>query len=349
MGASYQGAFIEHAWKWLIQNHPHDSICGCSLDRVHEDMITRFNWCFDNASDVASYSCAAILSGINKEKLLDEIKQRINVTKGKTDVQLIGVFNSNPFTGPFIVEGYVPLLDKHTYQMYDWDGNEINSMYIEYIPDYRQNIEEGEYIYKQFLNHFVLGKLTAKLEQIPACGYKIYYIVGEENKPEVNLPQPWVPQPISTENYIVSFNTNGSINVEDLKTQHVYQNLNILEDGADDGDEYDYGPLPNDVPRYTAQSQAIYTILTKNDLFTEIQADLEFEIPFELLGDADSVRTRSAQTTILQPKIRYRIYKTYPRIDVKLTVTNKAKVIDFGLYFLRTLKQRIPMPMITSW
>ncbi len=103
------------------------------------------------------------------------------------------------------------------------------------------------------------------------------------------------------------------------------------------------------MPRYTAQSQAIYTILTKNDLFTEIQADLEFEIPFELLGDADSVRTRSAQTTILQPKIRYRIYKTYPRIDVKLTVTNKAKVIDFGPYFLRTLKQRIPMPMITSW
>ncbi len=25
-----------------MQNHPHDSICGCSVDDVHREMVTRF-------------------------------------------------------------------------------------------------------------------------------------------------------------------------------------------------------------------------------------------------------------------------------------------------------------------
>ena len=36
-------SFRQTAWKHLLQNHPHDSICGCSIDRVHEDMAFRFS------------------------------------------------------------------------------------------------------------------------------------------------------------------------------------------------------------------------------------------------------------------------------------------------------------------
>ncbi len=30
------------AWQYLLRNHPHDSICGCSIDAVHQDMLYRF-------------------------------------------------------------------------------------------------------------------------------------------------------------------------------------------------------------------------------------------------------------------------------------------------------------------
>jgi alpha-mannosidase len=30
------------AWKYLLQNQPHDSICGCSVDAVHDEMKTRY-------------------------------------------------------------------------------------------------------------------------------------------------------------------------------------------------------------------------------------------------------------------------------------------------------------------
>jgi alpha-mannosidase len=34
---------IRQAWRLLMENHPHDSICGCSIDQVHEEMRPRFD------------------------------------------------------------------------------------------------------------------------------------------------------------------------------------------------------------------------------------------------------------------------------------------------------------------
>jgi alpha-mannosidase len=34
---------IAQAWRLLMENHPHDSICGCSIDQVHDEMKVRFD------------------------------------------------------------------------------------------------------------------------------------------------------------------------------------------------------------------------------------------------------------------------------------------------------------------
>lgn len=41
-GAPYPTDELRYAWKLLMQNHPHDSICGCSIDQVHREMMPRF-------------------------------------------------------------------------------------------------------------------------------------------------------------------------------------------------------------------------------------------------------------------------------------------------------------------
>ena len=37
------GPIIRHAWRLVMENHPHDSICGCSIDQVHDEMKPRFD------------------------------------------------------------------------------------------------------------------------------------------------------------------------------------------------------------------------------------------------------------------------------------------------------------------
>lgn len=42
LGVDPDPGMIDHAWRLALENHPHDSICGCSVDRVHDQMRERF-------------------------------------------------------------------------------------------------------------------------------------------------------------------------------------------------------------------------------------------------------------------------------------------------------------------
>ena len=42
LGGEFDAGLLELAWRIALENHPHDSICGCSIDRVHAQMESRF-------------------------------------------------------------------------------------------------------------------------------------------------------------------------------------------------------------------------------------------------------------------------------------------------------------------
>jgi hypothetical protein len=42
LGGDGDPAILTHAWRIALENHPHDSICGCSVDAVHDQMDSRF-------------------------------------------------------------------------------------------------------------------------------------------------------------------------------------------------------------------------------------------------------------------------------------------------------------------
>ena len=44
------------SWKYLLQNQPHDSICGCSVDQVHIDMRYRYDQTMEIGAELLSRS-----------------------------------------------------------------------------------------------------------------------------------------------------------------------------------------------------------------------------------------------------------------------------------------------------
>ena len=38
-----KSGILQQTWRLLMENHPHDSICGCSIDQVHQEMNVRFD------------------------------------------------------------------------------------------------------------------------------------------------------------------------------------------------------------------------------------------------------------------------------------------------------------------
>ena len=47
---------LRHAWRTLLENSPHDSICGCSVDQTHIEMFPRFDRAEQLARQVAKES-----------------------------------------------------------------------------------------------------------------------------------------------------------------------------------------------------------------------------------------------------------------------------------------------------
>ena len=60
-GGRNQYALIERGWTYLLQNHPHDSICGCSIDPVHREMMTRFEKLFELGQGVTRFALLDLL------------------------------------------------------------------------------------------------------------------------------------------------------------------------------------------------------------------------------------------------------------------------------------------------
>jgi len=59
--------FIAPAWRMLLENHAHDSICGCSVDQVHDEMRTRFDQVGQIAEAVAGRALSDITACLNTD------------------------------------------------------------------------------------------------------------------------------------------------------------------------------------------------------------------------------------------------------------------------------------------
>ena len=88
----YPSRFLEVAWKWLLKNHPHDSICGCSIDQTHDEMKSRFSWA----------------ESIGK-KLLEEAFKTIKSKVSESKEKYLLIYNpSNASDVPILFETTVP-------------------------------------------------------------------------------------------------------------------------------------------------------------------------------------------------------------------------------------------------
>ena len=96
--------FLDLAWRTEIQNHPHDSICGCSVDQVHEDMKHRF--------DQAAMLGETVVRNASKALLDDGI-----------GAPMLAVFNPT-FAREAVVRGEAEL-DAAAYSAVDSGGNRI--------------------------------------------------------------------------------------------------------------------------------------------------------------------------------------------------------------------------------
>ncbi len=60
-------AFLRESWRLLMECHPHDSICGCSIDQVHEEMRPRFDQVEQLGEEITRRSLEMLAGSIRTE------------------------------------------------------------------------------------------------------------------------------------------------------------------------------------------------------------------------------------------------------------------------------------------
>lgn len=59
--------YSDYLWKKILENHPHDSICGCSIDPVHSEMKARFA-CVTQLEEMLLSDAGKRIEALTREK-----------------------------------------------------------------------------------------------------------------------------------------------------------------------------------------------------------------------------------------------------------------------------------------
>ena len=233
--------FLDTAWKLLMQNHPHDSICGCSITRVHEDNVHRF----DQVGDITENIIDVTLRGI-----AESVEEAGSATDGRNLV----VFNAGQreYRGIITAKLILPRHTQGNIRLHDPDGVDVPFQVIGTVMDASHNIFRDKR-----LPHFSSSpEVTVSFQgRIPPMGYAAYRYTDLQSvlpgpgdftftsfHPPKRLTGSMRVSPASWYNgrFILSVNPDGAVSLEEKESGKRYDSLYYFEDGGDAGDGWNY-------------------------------------------------------------------------------------------------------------
>lgn len=302
LGLPYQHGLIEQAWKELLKNHAHDSICSCCMDNVHKDMEARFK----KALEI----CTSLLE-LNLRKISESIPSN---DKGE---QLL-IFNTLPYARNGILKSTL-YIDKEEFRIVDEKGNEIsfqviNKRKVDMGKKDRRIAARGE---KLFLNEI---EILLEAFQVPPLGYKTLYVVPAEIKTceIVEINDICDKNLIENEYFKVRANFDGTVDIYDKANDKNIKGLLVFEDGGDDGDEYNYSPPDKD---YVIKSNSFNASInsTHEKLCQQLIIVQTLDIPKDICE-----RTKKLCSTKLPIETIISLEKGSKLINVKIKIANMA-------------------------
>lgn len=239
-GQSIKRGFVKEAYKKLIQNHPHDSICGCSIDRVHKDMEYRFSQteeiCKTLTEDYLHKTARHNETSNNYESVLTVFNMLpYEVEKTITADLDFPQDYSAKYQEPF---GYELI---NSFRIYDAENNEI--------PYSIKEIKRGwvKRIFDQVVRVCDVHTVTFKAT-IPGCSMAEFKIVPEEKSPVRYLEKLKAGQNYAENDYLrFDILNNGSLKITDKVTGKVYSDLCNLSDDGEIGDGWFHANPVNDI------------------------------------------------------------------------------------------------------
>lgn len=296
LGFEYHHGLIELIWKEIMKNHAHDSIGCCCSDKVHKEIMNRFFLAEEKADMLIEFYKRKITDAMSIEKSLDKLV----------------AFNLMPYDRNETVRAQV-ITKMKSFEMFDSENNKLNFEVI-----HKEEIDAG-LIDRQIVHYgnydpFMTYTLEFK-DLIPAMGYKSYLIKEAESMVEKEYE---TTNNIDNDFYTIEVNDNGSLKIFDKKLNKTFNNVLLMENGGDEGDEYDFSPLPGENLMFNDNIKADY-VIKKNKFNNEIKISYRLNVPKDI-----EERKNNDKNGYVDFEIIVNIPNDKARIDVIFNLNNQA-------------------------
>ncbi len=94
---------LRNTWRLLMECHPHDSICGCSIDQVHEEMKSRFDQVVQIGEEITQQSLEVLAASIQTDSrplTVGRLQPALSVIEGSTVHGQSAIIVFNPTNTP---------------------------------------------------------------------------------------------------------------------------------------------------------------------------------------------------------------------------------------------------------
>ncbi len=324
------GGYLDVAWRWLLQNHPHDSICGCSIDQVHEDMRYRFRQCEGIAERLTTEATRSLSASIADPLADDALRVTVFNPLPEPFDDTAELTVAVPLDWPCFNEffGFEP---KPAFRVMGADGDEIAYQRIaQAMGQSKVRIRAT-----RFPEAYRTNDVTISLPlRVPALGYTTLTVRAGETRrvgrSDVALPTRHAEAPglatseCSMANDVVSvtIEPNGTLTVTDARTGHGYHRLLTFEDTADIGDGWYHGVAVNDQCFTSSGAPVSIALVHNGPMLTTFRVRSTMQAPAEF--DFATMR-RSEELVPLVIDSFVSLRPGADRVEVTTTVHNGAR------------------------
>lgn len=280
------GAEHGRAWRLLLQNQPHDSISGCSVDEVHAEMLTRFDQVEQLAGRMEVEALAALVGREAPWDAVPAADATVTVVNPLPSARqaLVTVPIPGDLPGPLIAE-------------------------IDGRPRPAQRSARGALV-------------SLPLEGFGAV--PLHLRAGEPGEvASQGAARAVAPATIENERYRVEAAADGTLTVTDRRTGYAIEGLGALEDVADRGDEYDFCPIDEEIgwSSRTAARGTRRRVMADGPVVAELEIEYRAVLPARLSAD----RGRRVGRASCRVRTVVRLVAGIDRIELTTTIDNRAR------------------------
>lgn len=321
---------LTYGWKTLMQNHPHDSICGCSVDEVHREMMPRF----EKANEVGKYVA---------NEAVRQLTEKMDTTNFPADSFPFVVFNTNGLakSGDAIVDielerktfaqGWPAQLyrqleevEKGEYHVIDQAGNVVDAVISEEEIRFDYDLPKDAFRIP-FMERYVT--VTMPLKDMAPYAWETYALVPGKVEEKAGTLANEAGTVIENDFIKVEIAENGSLAITDKETDVTVDNLAVFENVGDIANEYIFMQPQGDKAILSSDVKAAINVISN----TANKAVIEITHVLDIPVSADGLLEKEQKMVIgFTSRKAQRSKETAPlTIKTLVTITGESKKVDF--------------------